>query len=463
MSHNRGVYVKDFEKLSLANDDKELHRRLLPLFFQNKFAELDAYMDAHPRTPKLLVPYLDKYCSDDSDVAQLAYTLDIPNIARSRLTVSAMVKAVNRFSKQYDVPKQYWPNLNRKQIVTTFYFLANQFYRNGSIHEEDFVDLLMEMAGSDRQLQQQLVNTIRKHDVAGAAWFVSVFCWPLNEIPLELEIHIREGTQMKPRANDSHSRTPPRANRQWHEPIDYEDWKSGAVPCGLLHYTPKLPPVLHHVNDPQQFVAEIAKIKKNTNIMAIDCEWKPTFDNSPPRLSLLQVATEDVVLIVDVLKMGTKMSHADWHGFVQLMSDKYMLKLGFHFIMDYMALANAHQAFKDIDTKTTNMLDLQDVCQGILKKRPALFPYYRPGHAPSGRGLNTFAELCLGVKLDKHEQFSKWDRRPLRESQKTYAVADVHCLLDIHRVLQMRGRDVGIYDLKPFNVTTNGSGRGDQN
>lgn len=36
-------------------------------------------------------------------------------------------------------------------------------------------------------------------------------------------------------------------------------------------------------------------------------------------------------------------------------------------------------------------------------------------------GLSKLVSLCLGVSLDKSEQFSNWDRRPLRDAQKYYA------------------------------------------
>ena len=39
----------------------------------------------------------------------------------------------------------------------------------------------------------------------------------------------------------------------------------------------------------------------------------------------------------------------------------------------------------------------------------------------SGESLTCLVHLCLGQRLDKSDQFSNWERRPLRESQKLYA------------------------------------------
>ena len=39
----------------------------------------------------------------------------------------------------------------------------------------------------------------------------------------------------------------------------------------------------------------------------------------------------------------------------------------------------------------------------------------------STKGLSGLTKLTLGLPLDKKEQFSDWERRPLRRSQLTYA------------------------------------------
>lgn len=38
-----------------------------------------------------------------------------------------------------------------------------------------------------------------------------------------------------------------------------------------------------------------------------------------------------------------------------------------------------------------------------------------------GTSLNNLVQLCVGRKLDKSNQFSNWEKRPLRQDQLTYA------------------------------------------
>lgn len=50
---------------------------------------------------------------------------------------------------------------------------------------------------------------------------------------------------------------------------------------------------------------------------------------------------------------------------------------------------------------------------------------------------------CMGAELDKSDQFSNWEKRPLRESQLLYAALDAFCLIEIFDVLKAATEQTG--------------------
>lgn len=69
-----------------------------------------------------------------------------------------------------------------------------------------------------------------------------------------------------------------------------------------------------------------------------------------------------------------------------------------------------------------------------------------------GPSLSTLVHHCLGRPLDKSDQFSNWEKRPLRESQIAYAALDAFCLIQIYDVLKKCCEDAGL----PFEETCYG-------
>ena len=52
-----------------------------------------------------------------------------------------------------------------------------------------------------------------------------------------------------------------------------------------------------------------------------------------------------------------------------------------------------------------------------------IFPYIIADNNTTSKdkGLSEFVRLCFGKALNKSEQCSNWERRPLRDAQKLYA------------------------------------------
>jgi ribonuclease D len=67
-----------------------------------------------------------------------------------------------------------------------------------------------------------------------------------------------------------------------------------------------------------------------------------------------------------------------------------------------------------------------------MNSQRELFPYVGTNNTPSkDKGLSEFVRLCFGKALNKSEQCSNWERRPLRDAQTLYAGNEKHPFLFI--------------------------------
>uniref|UniRef100_A0A672U8L9 3'-5' exonuclease domain-containing protein n=1 Tax=Strigops habroptila TaxID=2489341 RepID=A0A672U8L9_STRHB len=196
------------------------------------------------------------------------------------------------------------------------------------------------------------------------------------------------------------------------------------------------------------------KVLQPAQVVGIDMEWRPSFGMvGKPRVSLLQIALKDEVFLLDLPRL---LQQAEVDGekeklpnFIQMLySDASITKLGYGMSGDLSNLAATWSALKDTDKKAQGVVDLLTVDKQLQKRSvdwkkggqevdvlSLEQSYEGRGIKQPEKGLSLLVQHVLGKPLDKTEQLSNWEKRPLREEQILYAASDAYCLLEIYEKL----------------------------
>lgn len=164
-----------------------------------------------------------------------------------------------------------------------------------------------------------------------------------------------------------------------------------------------------YIDTPEQ-LAEFCDSIKNVPWLAIDTEFQreKTYRSI---LALIQIATPDVVAIIDPLA-------CDINPLLDVLYDESILKI-FH------AARQDQEIFYDLRGKPLSPVFDTQIAAPIL------------GH-PEQAGYGRLVEDILGVQLGKAHSRTDWIRRPLSEDQITYAADDVIYLAQLYPLLQQQ-------------------------
>jgi hypothetical protein len=167
-------------------------------------------------------------------------------------------------------------------------------------------------------------------------------------------------------------------------------------------------------DDSLQFAYEVLMYEDKVTRIALDAEWRPTRTTGPhgktafTRCALLQIACDSHVFLLDLLAL--EMDDLE-ELLAFLLDNDAILKLGFRLDGDLQRLRLSYPDTTCFDAdEVQHVLDLST------------------GHT----GLSALVAQQLGRPLDKTQQCSDWEQRPLTKQQISYAALDAYCLLLLH-------------------------------
>nr|CAD7405630.1 unnamed protein product [Timema poppensis] len=377
---------------------------LVPLIFQDKLLVAEEFLYTSPRLQHEVVAFLDHLLGRRhgvrEEIDRIISRLQIPEVKRDKLYSKPLSKLVARLVKIHKLPPETCPNLNYRRSEGALQFLVHKKFQDNSLSVDSWREMAREAVGNDPRLHRELVDkVINQGAFKEAKYWVDEFDIPRSDWPGSLIAVITN----EPELNASNSMDPS-GEEEMEESWDNE-------PHLEYHIFPLEYDCITLVDTPGVFRDFLEAIKvsadtalENVELVGMDCEWKPFFGSKRNDLALIQVALKHHVFILDAMTMGQDCPDL-WREFGRVFWDNEgIVKLGFNLL-------------NDLQMMKTSLPELES-CKGK--------------DACVSESLARLVELCLGHRINKMDQFSNWERRPLRKSQILYAALDAYCLLEVY-------------------------------
>jgi hypothetical protein len=376
-------------------------------------------------TQLFFIKYLDEMC--DSDINNYIYKFKVNDMQSNQLRKSSLMKLVTRLLKHYNLGNGHklCPNVWRIKNYKNIKYLMTKRYVEGSLSYETWKDLIHDCL-------------IKIPLLVDDFFYFCIDHGDPNEIHNWLEIlniDIKSlNSDIRSSMNEPHSQ---RYNKQDDNYLKME------ANCYKLKLSRNDIKVIEKSADFIKFLEEINSIKDEIVFVGIDAEWKPTcildFDDTvednkdgDERIALLQISTREKCFIIDMIKLELSPSHYDLFTNLFLKNEN-IIKIGYGITEDIKmitksfinetqpSLSNDHS----IDQFRRTIVDLELIANEFALNNLEAFNSASSSqqnvNRDSCKGLSELVYLCFGQGLNKSEQISHWEKRPLRESQIKYA------------------------------------------
>uniref|UniRef100_A0A3P9KSJ1 Exonuclease 3'-5' domain containing 3 n=1 Tax=Oryzias latipes TaxID=8090 RepID=A0A3P9KSJ1_ORYLA len=426
--------VKNYKEAAILSMKLEVQEELnmekmcVPLIVLDKLSLAEAFVSGRRQLEQQLVSLLDSWCHPNFSAERINKLF--PGLTRSKQNLAQihpkiLTKHVLRLMEKFKVDPALCPNaLHKRRLDTLRYLMYKTFVEQG-MTEESWADHVQNVVADDAELHIHLVELLAKYcGLQKASQWSLRYNIPRNRLPFGVW--------------ETQRSLPPDLQQIFpNDSTKSEEW----LPCNAdkFYRVPLTKDQVHFVNTPEALQKCGSTLLKKGGVVGVDMEWQPTFGcTSAQQVALIQLAVQDQVFLLDLCAREF-CQHPGTVRFIRtFFSDPDILKLGYGMSGDLKSLRATWHLLSEA-LKTEGMLDLSTVHQKIQKSNLSWIQSSPKevlvGENGAEKGLSLLVQQVLGRPLDKREQMSNWERRPLRISQIRYAVTDAYCLLDVYSVL----------------------------
>ncbi|XP_057404041.1 exonuclease mut-7 homolog isoform X5 [Balaenoptera acutorostrata] len=395
--------------------DLDVEKMCIPLLLQDKADLVERYVDGFPDLQRRLLALMDSWCQPGFDIRVVARRYPQTTSRLERLSPRALARQVLRLLERHGLDPALCPNVVTQQRLAALRYLCYKRLVERSVPRESWAEHVQGLVGQDQGLQEQLLQLLASHDDAAlVAQCALDLLLPEERLPASVaaelrQLRIQERTAEAPLENGK------------------DDYYQLPISREHLHFLASWEDLARHQEE----------LLQPGRVVGVDLEWRPSFGaGGRPRASLMQVAVEGRVFLLDLPRLSSPAGGQAPQAFSRLVSrllaDPSITKLGYGIAGDLRSLGASCPALAQAEKQLQGSVDLLQVHRQMrAAHRPA------PGvdGAAGPRGLSLLVRQVLGKPLDKMQQLSNWDRRPLGEGQLVYAAADAYCLLEVYWAL----------------------------
>ncbi|XP_073170679.1 exonuclease mut-7 homolog isoform X5 [Lepidochelys kempii] len=407
----------------------DVEKMCTPLLLQEKTNLVEAYVAEYPDLQCKLLQTLDMWCEPNFNTTDLSRQYQ--GLRPNKLNHKMLSKLVFRLLEQYNLDPVLCPNvINQRHLGSLKYLFYKRFVEK-TMTQENWADHVQNTVGENRWLQEQLIQLLVSYcDLNTAARWALRYSLPEETLPYGVADELQK-LKVQERVEDAESTVD-----------DYEeDRKEGYYQIPIPREN------IHFLQTWEGILRWREKVLQPGQVVGIDMEWRPSFGVvGKPRVSVMQIAIEEQVFLLDLLQLLKPDEMEELSHFVQtLFSDPTIIKLGYGMSGDLHSLAATCSAFKEMNKQVQGIVDLLAVDKQLQKcwRKSSLQVDVLSQEKSCGdrrfrqpeRGLSLLVQHVLGKPLNKTEQLSNWEKRPLREEQILYAASDAYCLLEVYKKL----------------------------
>ncbi|KAM9082999.1 LOW QUALITY PROTEIN: exonuclease mut-7 homolog [Megaptera novaeangliae] len=394
--------------------DLDVEKMCIPLLLQDKADLVERYVDGFPDLQQRLLALMDSWCQPGFDIRAVARRYPQTTSRLERLSPRALGRQVLRLLERHGLDPALCPNVVTQQRLAALRYLCYKRLVERSVPRESWAEHVQGLVGQDQGLQEQLLQLLASHDDAAlVAQCALDLLLPEERLPASVAAELRQ-LRIQERTAEA--------------PL--EDGKDDyyQLPISREHF--------HFLASWEDLARHQEELLQPGRVVGVDLEWRPWFGaGGRPRASLMQVAVEGLVFLLDLPRLSSPAGGQAPQAFSlvsRLLADPSITKLGYGMAGDLRSLGASCPALAQAEKQLQGSVDLLQVHRQMqAADRPA------PGvdGAAGPRGLSLLVRQVLGKPLDKMQQLSNGDRRPLGEGQLVYAAADACCLLEVYWAL----------------------------